>query len=142
MGNPLDASKLLVFLDVLAWLLFFVASGRYIKYASALTDFIDTHCPELWQRLSYRSRFVMFGLWGAARGLDRLILFNVGGREHLGDPDFRALLVRARWSAAACAFFFVSALILLSQLGDGFACRSLRPAGSERFCSKFDSSRP
>jgi hypothetical protein len=142
MGNLFDASKLLVFLDVLAWLLFFVASGRYIKYASALTDFIDTHCPELWRQLAYRSRFMSTETWGAARGLDRLILFNVGARERSGDPGFRTLLVRARWSAAACAVFFVSALIVLSQLGDGFACRSLRPVGNERFCLKFDSSRP
>ncbi len=99
MGNPLDASKLLVFLDVLAWLLFFAASGRYVKYASALTDFIDTHCPELWQKLLYGGRLHV-GSWGAARGLDRLILFNVGAEERSGDPDFRSLLIRARWSAA------------------------------------------
>jgi len=142
MRNLFDASKFLLFLDVLAWLLFFVASGRYIKYASALTDFIDTHCPQLWSRLSYYGRPPQSGRWDAARGLDRLILFNAGARERPCDPGFRALLVRARWSAAACVFFFVSALILLSQLGDSFACRSLWPAGSERMCSKFDSSRP
>jgi hypothetical protein len=142
MGNLLDAPRLLVVLDVLAWLFFFTASGRYIKYASALTDFIDTHCPQLWQQLMYGRRFMRPRAWSAARGLDRLILFNVGAQERSDDPDFRALLARARWSAGACAFFFVSALILLSQLGDGFACRSFRPAGSERFCTKFDSSRP
>jgi hypothetical protein len=128
-----------IFLDVLAWLLFFVASGRYIKYAGALADFIDAYCPDLWQRLSYSGRI---GIWGAARGLDRLILFNVGGRERDGDRDFRALLVRARWSAAACAFFFIGALILLAQVGDGFACRSFPEAGNTRFCPKFDGSGP
>ena len=116
MENPLETSRLLFVLDVLAWLSFFAASGRYIKYASALTDFIDTRCPDLWQRLAYRRRSSPFNYWRSARRLDNLIVFNIAGAHRPADPVFRTLLGRARLSAAAALVFFLTALILLAQI--------------------------
>jgi hypothetical protein len=104
--------------SALPWLVVFGASFYYIKRATALSQFIDNRCPEIWPNLSWlRGDYMAYRPNLRAGRIDRLILLNSAAKDHPNDPEFGRLLSRARWSAGIFLLAFVAAIALLGKAG-------------------------
>jgi hypothetical protein len=89
-------------------------AAMYIRHATALARCIDRRCPGLWDKLYLHNFYPALPSWQDARGLELLVLFNVGSADHPDDPEFKWHLEQARWSIA---IFFLAFLALAISVG-------------------------
>jgi len=106
--------------SALATILCAAAAIVYVRRTSELTRFINTCCPELWEKVwqdslaaAIRPGTPPFLRFDNARRLDQIVLRNYGSASYPGDLQFRRPLRDARWSIFVCLLSFVAAIILL-----------------------------
>ena len=103
----------------LAWLVVLGSSYFYICRATALSQFIENRCPDLWPNLAWWAKYMPLRPGRNAGLIDGLVLYNDGAEHHPDDPEFRRLLSGLRWSAGIFLFSFVAAVVLLAQAAKG-----------------------
>ncbi|SRR5579862_1626424 len=109
-GNPI------FWLDIPAWILFAAAGRDYFASVNALLNYVDEHCPQLWQQIWAARVFNQADPYTPrrrVRSLDSLILFRRSSVNYPTDPEFVALRSRARLSVVALTVTLAGALILL-----------------------------
>jgi len=97
-------------------LIVFGAAAYYIRRATALSQFINEHCPELWSKLSWGNPArLVYSLRLPAQRIEFLVLFNRAAKDHPDNSEFKRLLSESRRYAGICLFAFVTAVILLGK---------------------------
>ena len=99
--------------SALAGAIFAAAAIIHIRHASRLSALINAHYPQLWQ--SQPPPGSVYSRRHNAGRLDSIVIFNAAADTYPGDPQFRALLKTARWSALLCLLTFMAAIILLGM---------------------------